>query len=72
MKTWELNQRVPSIYLDSEQKNHRAEIPNKLSVTGDQSDDYSTLFACFIVAMTKQPHLGFWTKNMEFSDSKCL
>lgn len=72
MKTWELNQRVPSIYLASEPKSHRAESPNKLSVTGDQSDDYSILFTCLIVAMTKEPHLGFWIKNMEFSDPKRL
>lgn len=72
MKTWELNQRVLSIYLASEQKSHRAEIPNTLSVAGDKSDDCFTLFTCLTVAMTKRPHLGLWIKNMEFCDPKCL
>lgn len=71
MKTWERNQRVLSIYLASEQKSHRVEIPNKLRVTGDKSDDDSTLFTCLTVAMTKWPHLDFWIKNTEFSDLKC-
>lgn len=72
MKTWELNQREPSIDLASEQKRHRAETANKLSVTGDKTDDHSTLFTCLTVALTAWPHLGFWIKNMEFSDPKCL
>lgn len=72
MNTWERNWRVLSIYLASEQKSHRVEIPNKLHVTGDKSDDCSTLFTCLTVAMTKWPHLDFWIKNMEFSDPKCL
>ena len=72
MKTWELNQREPSIYLASEQKSHRAETANKLSVSGDKTDDHSTLFTCVTVALTAWPHLSFWIKNMEFSDPKCL
>lgn len=72
MKTWERNQRVLSIYVASEQESHRVEIPNKLRVTGDKSDESSTLFTCLTVAMTKWPHLDFWIKNMEFSDLKCL
>lgn len=72
MKTWKLNQREPSISLASEQKSHRVETANKLSITRDKADDHLTLFTCLTVARTKWPHLGFWIKNTEFSDSKCL
>lgn len=71
MKVWELNQ--STIYLlgfRAEESQSRKS--KQTSITGDQSDDYSTLFTCLIVAMTKEPHLGFWIKNMEFSDPKCL
>lgn len=44
MKTWELEQWIPPIYLASEKKSYTIETQNNPSITGDKLDNHSILF----------------------------